>query len=82
MLNIGGSSPSSARRDSGTGPGSRSGSVPRRRSGELIAPIGEEDEDEVEEVESFSPVLGDAEETLVEGREQGMPGCGNNNGGP
>ena len=82
MLNIAGGSPSTARRDSGSGPGNRSGSVPRRRSGELIAPIGEEDEDEVEEVETFSPVLGDAEETIVEGRGEGMAGWVDYNGGP
>ena len=43
----------------------------RRRSGEFIAPIGEEDEDEVEEVETFSPVPDDSEETIMEGREGG-----------
>jgi hypothetical protein len=77
MLNMnvgggGGGSPSPARRDSGNG--SRSTSVTRRRSGELIAPIGEEDEDEVEEVEGFSPVPDEEEETVLEGREDGMAG--------
>jgi hypothetical protein len=43
----------------------RSASVPRRRSGEIIE---EEDEDEVEEVDGFSPVLAtDAEETIFKG---------------
>lgn len=53
----------------------------RRRSGELIAPIGEEDEDEVEEVEAFSPVPDDSEETIMEGREDGMTGWVDYTGG-
>jgi len=55
--------------------------VTRRRSGELIAPIGEEDEDEVEEVEAFSPVPDDSEETIMEGREDGMTGWVDYTGG-
>lgn len=38
----------------------------RRRSGEVIE---EEDEDEVEEVETFGPVPAEAEETIWEGVE-------------
>jgi hypothetical protein len=51
---------SPARRDSST---SRSVSAAGRRSGEIIE---EEDEDEIEEVEAFSPVTdpGETEETL------------------
>lgn len=53
-----------AGRDSG-GNGSRSASQAGRTSGEIIE---EEDEDEVEEVEAFSPVGAGAEETVwVEG---------------
>ena len=45
--------------------GSRSTSIPRRRSGQIIE---EEDEDEIEEVEAFSPIgAGDVEETILEG---------------
>ena len=67
-LDRGSGSPMGRSRDSG--PGSRSTSVGgggRRRSGETIA---EEDEDEVEEVESFSPIVATAgvqvEETILE----------------
>jgi len=74
MLNTGGGSPSPAWRIGEGGNGSRSASVTRRRSGEFIAPIGEEDEDEVEEVEAFSPIPDDAEETIVEEREAGVSG--------
>ncbi|KAF2652246.1 kinase-like protein [Lophiostoma macrostomum CBS 122681] len=45
---------------------SRSGSVQGRRSGEIMG-IEEEDEDEVEEVEEFSPVVGKGESVEVEG---------------
>ena len=82
MLNIGSGSPSPARRILEGSNGSRSASVTRRRSGEFIAPIGEEDEDDVEEVEAFSPVPDDAEETIVEGREDGMSGWVDYSGGP
>ncbi|KAI9865955.1 MAG: hypothetical protein M1813_001922 [Trichoglossum hirsutum] len=62
LLNVGGTSStgSPARRDSST---SRSVSAAGRRSGEIIE---EEDEDEIEEVEAFSPVTdpGETEETL------------------
>ncbi|KAI4207560.1 MAG: hypothetical protein LQ346_000492 [Caloplaca aetnensis] len=54
-------------RDSG-GNGSRSGSQAGRTSGEIIE---EEDEDEVEEVEAFSPVGAGAEETVWEEGERG-----------
>ncbi|MCJ1474679.1 hypothetical protein MMC13_003339 [Lambiella insularis] len=73
MLNIGASNGASPARGRDTGTGSRSTSVPRRRSGELPQ-VGEEDEDEVEEVEAFSPVPDDGEETIVEGREEGTTG--------
>lgn len=66
MLSIGTSnvgSPSSRPRESSTG-GSRSASVAGRASGEIIE---EEDEDEVEEVDAFSPVAPEAEETIWEG---------------
>ena len=62
MLNVGGTSStgSPARRDSST---SRSVSAAGRRSGEIIE---EEDEDEIEEVDTFSPLTdpGETEETL------------------
>lgn len=54
-------------RDSG-GNGSRSASQAGRTSGEIIE---EEDEDEVEEVEAFSPVGAGAEETVWEEWEEG-----------
>lgn len=60
--NFGGSATGSARRDSSIG-ASRSASVKGRRSGEIIE---EEDEDEFEEVDAFSPVHAEAEETLWE----------------
>ena len=59
MLNT--SSPSPAGSGSGhvrTGSNSRSASVVGKRSGEIIE---EEDEDEVEEVEAFSPLTGPGE---------------------
>lgn len=52
-------------RDSSVGT-NRSVSVQGRRSGEIIE---EEDEDEVEEVEAFSPVPAEAEETIWESEE-------------
>lgn len=50
------------RRDSSVG-ASRSGSVAGRQSGEIIQ---EEDEDEIEEVDVFSPVPAEAEEIVWE----------------
>ena len=73
MLNIGGTTGGNPTRVKDGGNGSRSTSVTRRRSGEIIK-IEEEDEDEVEEVEAFSPIVSDADETIVEGREEGMVG--------
>ena len=60
-----GASPTSRTRDSSVG-ASRSASVARRASGEVIE---EENEDEVEEVDAFSPIAPGAEETLWEGGE-------------
>ena len=67
MLHINPSrSPASRGRESSGG--SRSTSVAGRRSGELVPPVQEEDEDEVEEVEVFSPITAqDVEETIKEG---------------
>ncbi|KAL9124586.1 MAG: hypothetical protein Q9217_006098 [Psora testacea] len=65
MLSIGtntGSSSSGRRRDSSAGV-SRSASAAGRTSGEIIE---EEDEDEIEEVDAFSPLAPEAEETLWE----------------
>jgi hypothetical protein len=65
MLNT--SSPNSSGNPSGSsiraGSHSRSASVAGRRSGEIIE---EEDEDEVEEVDAFSPIIGpgEVEETI------------------
>lgn len=53
-------SPGPRPRDSSVG-GSRSASVAGRASGEIIE---EEDEDEVEEVEAFSPIASEAEEII------------------
>lgn len=61
-----GSSPAGRPRDSSTG-GSRSASVAGRASGEIIK---EEDEDEVEEVDAFSPVPPEAEETILGGENE------------
>lgn len=58
-----------ARRDSSVGGASRSGSVAGRQSGEIIE---EEDEDEIEEVDVFSPVPAEAEEIIWEGEEAGF----------
>lgn len=56
---------------------SRSGSVQGRRSGEIMG-IEEEDEDEIEEVEEFSPIMKPGEfvveETTAEAdKEEGKP---------
>ena len=55
--------------------GSRSASAAGRRSGEIIQ---EEDEDEIEEVDTFSPVdrteAIEVEETIWEGNEGGTKG--------
>ena len=64
------SSPASRQRDNSGG--SRSTSVVGRRSGEIT--IEEENEDEVEEVEAFSPVATDVEETIWEGSEKQRTG--------
>lgn len=58
-------------RDSSVGT-NRSLSVNGRRSGEVIE---EEDEDEIEEVDAFSPVPAEAEETIWES-EEGAKGKG------
>lgn len=58
-------------RDSSVGT-NRSVSVKGRRSGEIIE---EEDEDEVEEVDAFSPIPAEAEETIWES-EVGIKGKG------
>ena len=73
MLHIGATGSESPARGRDGGNGSRSTSVTRRRSGEIIK-IEEEDEDEIEEVEAFSPIVGDVDETIAEGREEGMVG--------
>lgn len=57
-------------RDSSVG-ASRSASVTGRRSGEIIE---EEDEDEIEEVDTFSSVTAEAEETIWEGEEGAAKG--------
>lgn len=70
MLNLGtgnGGSPASRTRESSVG-ASRSASAAGRASGEIIE---EEDEDEIEEVDAFSPVAPGAEETLWEGNKNG-----------
>ena len=70
MLSIGtgsNSSPTGRPRDSSVG-GSRSASAAGRASGEIIK---EEDEDEIEEVDAFSPVAAEAEETIWEGEDDG-----------
>ena len=71
MLSMGTSgnagSPSGKPRDSSTGRGgSRSTSVAGRRSGEII----EEEDEEVEEVDTFSPVPPDLEEPVWEGEKE------------
>ena len=70
MLSVGtsgnASSPSGRPRDSSTGRGgSRSTSVAGRRSGEII----EEEDEGVEEVDAFSPVPPESEETMWESKE-------------
>ena len=74
MLNTGGNAGNIPvnRSGGGGGNGSRSTSVPRRKSGEIT--IKEEDEDEVEEVEAFSPVEPEKKEIGVEGKDEGMLG--------
>jgi serine/threonine protein kinase len=74
MLSLGphhghGSSPSTSR-VRGEGVGSRSNSVDRRRSGEIIEE--EDEEEDIEEVDEFSPVREGAycEEVLEEGEEE------------
>ena len=67
----GGVGTSGRRRDSSVGT-NRSVSVKGRRSGEIIE---EEDEDEVEEVDGFSPLAMEADETIWEG-EEGSKGKG------
>lgn len=65
MLSIGtnnGTSSAGRTRDSSVGP-SRSVSAAGRTSGEIIE---EEDENEIEEVDAFSPVAAEAEETIWE----------------
>ncbi|KAF2196965.1 Pkinase-domain-containing protein [Delitschia confertaspora ATCC 74209] len=66
-LNIHNSPPAARNRSEGT---SRSASVQGRRSGEIMG-IEEEDEEDVEEVESFSPVMRDGE--FVEEEEEEVP---------
>lgn len=64
MLSIGNSNgvvSTSRTRDSSVG-GSRSASAAGRTSGEIIE---EEDEDEVEEVDTFGPLAPEAEETII-----------------
>ena len=64
MLSIGnsnGSIPANGPRDSSVGV-SRSASAAGRTSGETIE---EEDEDEIEEVDAFSPVAPEAGETII-----------------
>lgn len=64
MLSIGNSSGSTSAarpRDSSVG-GSRSASAAGRTSREIIE---EEDEDEVEEVDTFSPLAPETEETII-----------------
>ena len=65
MLHINpGATSASSNRSREASVGSRSTSLPRQRSGPTIA---EEDEDEVEEVEAFSPIApGDVVERVVE----------------
>lgn len=55
--------PHRAGRDNVMGSGSRSASQAGRTSGEIIE---EEDEDEIEEVDTFSPIAPGAEETVWE----------------
>ena len=51
--------------------GSRSASAAGRTSGEIIE---EEDEDEVEEVDTFSPLAPETEETIWTGKEAEVDG--------
>ena len=69
MLSIGNSNggmSANRQRDSSVG-GSRSVSAAGRTSGEIIE---EEDEDDVEEVDTFSPLAPEAEETIWEGSKE------------
>jgi hypothetical protein len=63
LLNTSSPSPSGSANHTRAGSHSRSASVAGRRSGEIIE---EEDEDEVEEVDAFSPITGpgEIEETI------------------
>lgn len=73
MLSIGtssGGNPAGRPRDSSVG-ASRSASAAGRASGEIIE---EEDEDEIEEVDAFSPIAPEAEETIWEGGKEGESG--------
>lgn len=63
ISNSNGGSSAGRPRDSSVG-GSRSASAAGRTSGEIIE---EEDEDEVEEVDTFSPLAPEAEEMIVWG---------------
>lgn len=70
MLSLGtghSGSQASRPRDSSVG-ASRSASAAGRASGEVIE---EEDEDEIEEVDAFSPIAPEAEETIWEGGKGG-----------
>ncbi|KAF2474693.1 Pkinase-domain-containing protein [Lindgomyces ingoldianus] len=72
MLNLNiHSSPRDARGPRSEG-NSRSGSVQGRRSGEIMG-IEEEDEDEFEEVDEFSPVMGKGEVVVMEEKAGPLP---------
>ena len=73
LLSIGtnnGGSPGPRPRDTSVG-ASRSASAAGRASGEIIE---EEDENEIEEVDAFSPVAAEAEETIWEGGREPLEG--------
>ena len=53
--------------DAGSGHGSRGGSVQGRRSGEILGITEEDEEEEVEEVETFGGRLGEGEFVEEEG---------------
>jgi hypothetical protein len=65
MLNTSSPTPAGGANHTRTGSHSRSASVAGRRSGEITG-IEEEDEDEIEEVDAFSPITGpgEIEETI------------------
>ena len=67
--NVAGNSPSAKAKDSSASM-SRSASVAGRTSGEIIE---EEDEDEVEEVDAFSPIMTEVEETIWESSKDSRP---------